>query len=362
MANYNSRQPEMLNRLYEEGRSNMVYRYAFKDAQNDETIALLPEQEKLQAIERTVYKKLFGDDPTDKRDATKNAKFTAEPKKNDVSVSNDGKNTEKSATTTVEKKNDTQEARDPVDSNTTKVVDGRSSSKNSPSPEEKQLTDREKRILPRHEALKAKMGPAAWHRMEEAHKKNLPIAAKREAMYSKQNKLLPMRPGASPTWECKNYWSAEDGAQIIKVEHKLNVRVKSDIQNLNLFRLWPEPADLDTFEKDPINGLELLARCEKFVEFWAWVFTSTSRVTHRVPLTTCLEWFLLGEFSPEYKEFTRLASATKPMTDVEAIEAFKQDIAANKAQHEKLGEEQTVYIKANENPRTIAQSRIKNTH
>lgn len=48
----------MLDKLYEEGRSNMVYRYAFKDATNDEAIALLPEQEKLQAIERTVYKKL----------------------------------------------------------------------------------------------------------------------------------------------------------------------------------------------------------------------------------------------------------------------------------------------------------------
>ncbi|TGO33108.1 hypothetical protein BHYA_0266g00110 [Botrytis hyacinthi] len=122
MANYNSRRPEILDKLYEEGGSNMLYRYAFKDATNDEVIALLPKQEKLQAIEHFVYKKLFGDDPTDEEDDAENAKFTTEPKRNDVSVSKDGKNTEDAATPTAKKKNDTKEATDPVDYNTTKVV------------------------------------------------------------------------------------------------------------------------------------------------------------------------------------------------------------------------------------------------
>ncbi|TGO45961.1 hypothetical protein BCON_0353g00050 [Botryotinia convoluta] len=299
----------MLDRLYEEGRSNMVYRYAFKDATNDEAIALLPEQEKLQAIERAVYKKLFGETSTDKKDDAKNAKSAAEPKKKEASASNDGKTTEKSDTPTVEKEKDTREARDPAESNTTKVVAGisyRDQAAKTPPPEESQLTDRQKRILARHEAFKAKMGPAAWHRMEEAHIKNLPIITKRDAMLDKRNKLLPMRPG--------------------EVEQKLNLRVMFVFERSHLFRLWPEPADWDAFEKDPVEGMELLARCEKFIEFWVWVFVFTGRATHRVPLPTCFEWFLLGEVSPEYKGFTRLVSAPKPMTDIEATEAFKKDI------------------------------------
>ncbi|TGO07204.1 hypothetical protein BTUL_0311g00030 [Botrytis tulipae] len=332
MANYNSRRPEMLDKLYEEGRSNMVYRYAFKDATNDEAIALLPEREKLQAIERVIYKKLFGDDPTDEKDDTGNAKFTAEPKKHDVSVSNDGRNTGNAATPTTKENNDTQEARDPV-------VAGISHRDQAaiipPPPEESQLTDRQKRVLARHEAFKAKMGPAAWHRMEEAHKKNLPIITQRDAMLDKRDELLPMRPGgiiqqfstyAPPTSECECYWLAEEGAQIKEVEQKLNIKIMFAFERSHLFRLWPGPADWDAFEKDPVEGMRLLARCEKFMEFWIWVFVSTGGATHRVPLTTCLEWFLLGEASPEYKEFTRLGSVTKSMKDVEAIEAFKKDI------------------------------------
>ncbi|TGO56371.1 hypothetical protein BOTNAR_0224g00030 [Botryotinia narcissicola] len=325
----------MLDRLYEEGRSNMVCRYAFKDATDDEAIALLPEREKLQAIELVIYKKLFGDDPTDEQDDIEDAKFTAEPKKNDLSVSNDGRNTGIAAIPTAKRKNDTQEAGDPVDYNTTNVVAGishKDQAAKTPPPEESQLMDRQKRVLARHEAFKAKMGPAAWHRMEEAHKKNLPIITQRDAMLDKRDELLPMRPGgtiqqfstyAPPTFECECCWLAEKGAKMKEVEQQLNIKIMFVFERSHLFRLWPDPADWNTFEKDPVEGIRLLARCEKFMELWIWVFVSTGDATHRVPLTTCLEWFLLGEASPEYKEFTRLGSATKPMKDFEAIEAFK---------------------------------------
>ncbi|KAF7897069.1 hypothetical protein EAF00_005297 [Botryotinia globosa] len=296
---------------------------------NEKAIALLPEQERLQAIERVVYKKLFGQTSTHEKDDARDAKSAAEPKKEEVSESNDGKTTETSVNPTVQKGKDIREARGPTESNTTKVVAGISyrdqAAKTTPPPEEIQLTDRQKRIMVRHEAFKAKMGPAAWHRMEEAYKNNSSI----------RDELLPMRPGgeiqqfstyAPPTWDCKNYWSAEDGAQIRKVEQKLNFRIRRVFLKARVFRVWPEPADWDAFEKDPAKGLELLDRCEKFVEFWTWIFIGTGHVTDRVPMTTCLEWFLLGEASPEYKEFTRLGSATKPMKDAEAIEAFKKYI------------------------------------
>ncbi|THV45790.1 hypothetical protein BGAL_0450g00060 [Botrytis galanthina] len=327
----------MLDKLYEEGRSNMVYRYAFKDATNDEAIALLPEQEKLQVIERAVYKKLFGDDPRDKKDTTENAKSTAGPKENEASESDNGKNSTKSITTTVGKENDTPEVRNSIDSNITKVVAGisdRDQAAKTP-PEESQLTDRQKRVLAKREALKARIGPAAWHRMQEANKILAEETARRDAILDKRNRLLKMRPGgtiqqfstyAPPTSECEFYWLAEEGAQMKEVEQKLNVKIKFVFERSHLFRLWPDPADWDAFEKDPVEGMRLLARCEKFMEFWIWVFVSTVGATHRVPLTTCLEWFLLGEASPEYMEFTRLGSATKPMKDVEAIEAFKKDI------------------------------------
>ncbi|KAF7881169.1 uncharacterized protein EAF02_007060 [Botrytis sinoallii] len=266
MSNYNSRQPEMLNRLYEEGKSNMLYRYAFKDATNDQAIALLPEQEKLQAIERAVYKKLFDDDPTDKKGASENPKSTADPKENEASESNDGGNTRKSAPPTVGKSSDTQEARYPVDYNTTKAVAGISggdqAAKTRPPPEESQLTERQKWVQARHEAYKAKFNPIAWNKMEEAYKKNLPIITERDAMLDKRDELLPMRPGgmiqqfstyAPPISECECYWSAEDGAQIKKVEQKLNVKVMFVFERSHLFRLWPDPADWDAFEKDPVE-------------------------------------------------------------------------------------------------------------
>ncbi|KAF7901636.1 uncharacterized protein EAF01_006935 [Botrytis porri] len=278
MANYTSRRPEMLDRLYEEGRSNMVYRYAFKDAQNSEAIALLPEQEKLQAIERAVYKKLFGGDLTDKKDTTKNANFMAEPKKNDVSQSNHRQNPGKSATPVAKKKNDTQEARGPVDSNTTKVVAGishRDQAAKTPPPDESQLTDRQKRVL----ILAVE-------------------TARRDAILDKRNRLLPMRPGgiieqfstyAQATSDCEYCWFAEDGAQMKEVERKLDVKVMFVFEKSHRFRLWPEPADWDAFEKDHAEGMELLARCEIYMEFWVWIFTSTGRVTDRIPLTSCLE-------------------------------------------------------------------------
>ncbi|KAF7948584.1 uncharacterized protein EAE97_003995 [Botrytis byssoidea] len=316
----------------------MVYRYAFKDATNNEAIALLPEREKLQAIERVIYKKLFGDDPTDEQDDTEDAKFTAEPKKNDVSVSNDGRNTGNAATPTAKRKNDTQEAGDPVDYNTTNVVAGishKDQAAKTPPPEESQLTNRQKRILAKREALRSRISPTAWHRMQEANKILAKETARRDAISDKRNELLKMRPGgtiqqfstyAPPTSECECYWLAEEGAQMKEVEQKLNIKIMFVFERSHLFRLWSDPADWDAFEKDPVEGMRLLARCEKFMEFWIWVFVSTGGATHRVSLTTCLEWFLLGEASPEYKEFTRLGSATKPIKDVEAIEAFKKDV------------------------------------
>ncbi|TGO67312.1 hypothetical protein BELL_0901g00040 [Botrytis elliptica] len=372
----------MLNRLYEEGRSDKEYRTEFDDVRYERAIARLPQQERLEAIERIVYKRLFGETSTDKEDDAKNAKSAAEPKKEEAFESNDGRTSEKSVTPTVEKEKDTREAKDPAESNTAKVVAGisyRDQAAKTPPPEESKLTERQKWVNARHEAYKARYNPIAWHRMEENYKKNLPIITKRDAILDKRYiELLPMRPGgkiqqfstyAPPTWDCKNYWSAEDGAQIKKVEQKLNVRVKSVFLKGHVFRLWPEPADWDAFEKDPAKGLELLARCEKFVEFWTWIFIGTGHVTDRVPLTTCLEWFLLGEVSPKYYEFTKLPSTSKPMTPEEASEAFKQDISgqwknlpnAIKVQDDKLGKEKAARIKANIDSRTIAQPMIEDT-
>lgn len=225
----------------------------------------------------------------------------AGPKENEASESDDGKNSTKSVTPTVGKENDTPEVRNSVDSNIAKVVAGisdRDQAAKTPPPEESQLTDRQKRVLARHEAFKAKLGPAAWHRMEEAHKKNLPTITQRDAMLDKRDELLPMRPGsiiqqfstyAPPTSECECYWLAKEGAQVKEVEQKLNVKIRFVFERSHLFRLWPDPADWDAFEKDPVEGMRLLARCEKFMEFWIWVFVSTDGATHRVPLATCLE-------------------------------------------------------------------------
>ncbi|KAM0157502.1 hypothetical protein ACHAPC_006572 [Botrytis cinerea] len=87
----------MLDRLFEQGRLNNEYRSAFEHA----AYALLREEGKMEVIERTVYKKLFGDDPKDKEDDAKNAKSTLAPKKRNVAVSNDGKSAETSAISTV---------------------------------------------------------------------------------------------------------------------------------------------------------------------------------------------------------------------------------------------------------------------
>ncbi|EMR84596.1 hypothetical protein BcDW1_6825 [Botrytis cinerea BcDW1] len=76
----------MLDRLFEEGRLNNEYRSAFEHA----AYALLREEGKMEVIERTVYKKLFGDDCKDKEDDAKNAKSTLAPKKRNVAESNVG--------------------------------------------------------------------------------------------------------------------------------------------------------------------------------------------------------------------------------------------------------------------------------
>ncbi|TEY71268.1 hypothetical protein BOTCAL_0097g00130 [Botryotinia calthae] len=224
----------MSDRLFEEGRANNEYRSAFEHA----AYTLLREEGKMEAIERTVYKKLFGDDPKDKEDDAKNAKSTPAPKKRKVAESNDGKSAETSVTTTITKEEDTQDVEDLIESDITKVVASISyrdqAAKTPPPPEEKQLTDRVKRIMANQEALKEKMGPEAFYKILEAIKNNEEIAARRDAILDKRNKLLPMRPGgriqqfstyAPPTPECENYWFAEDGAQIKKVEQRLNVSV-----------------------------------------------------------------------------------------------------------------------------------------
>ncbi|KAF7949232.1 hypothetical protein EAE96_008399 [Botrytis aclada] len=302
MAHYNSRRSEMLERLFDEDRLNTEYKNAFENAKNERAIALLPEQEKLQAIELAVYEKLFGATSADKKDVAQDAKSATEPKKEEASESNDGKSTGESATPTAEKEKDTPEPRDLGESNTVKVVAGISyrdqAAKTPRPPEEIQLSDREKWVKARREAMKAKMGPAAWHRIQEANKKILEASMRSDAFLDRRNRLLPMRPGgtihqystyAPPTWECKNYWSAENGAQMKEVEQKLNVKVMFIFERDHLFRLWPEPADEDAFEKDTVRGMQLLARCEKFMDFWVWIFVSTGHGTDRVPLTTCLE-------------------------------------------------------------------------
>ncbi|KAF7937166.1 uncharacterized protein EAE98_001480 [Botrytis deweyae] len=256
MAKYISRQPEMLNRLYEEGRSNKEYRTEFDEVRYERAIARLPQQERLEAIERIVYKRLFGETSTDKEDDAKNAKSAAEPKKEEASESNDGRTSEKS------------------------VVAGisyRDQAAKTPPPEESKLTERQKWVNARHEAYKARYNPIAWHRMEENYKKNLPIITKRDAILDKRYiELLPMRPGgkihqfsiyAPPTWNCKNYWSVENNVQIKK----------------------PELVDWDIFEKDSVKGLELFIRYKKFVEFWIWIFIGIGYVTDRVLLIICLE-------------------------------------------------------------------------
>lgn len=88
------------------------------------------------------------------------------------------------------------------------------------------------------------------------------------------------------------------------VEQRFNVSVKY-ISETWLFRLWPVPADWDAFEKDRANGMQLLARCKEFLQFWVWVFIYTDLTRGRASLTTFLEWFLFGETSLEYQEFVR---------------------------------------------------------
>ncbi|KAM0176286.1 hypothetical protein ACHAPF_004936 [Botrytis cinerea] len=283
----------MLDRLFEEGRLNNEYRSAFEHA----AYALLREEGMMEVIERTVYKKLFGEDPKDKENDAKNAKSTLAPKKRN--------------------EKDIQEARDSIESDITKLVASisyRDQAAKTPPPEEKpQFTERQKRVMVEQEIAKAKMGVVAWHRLREANEKNTAIAARHDAMLFKRDDLLPMRTGGSiqqfstyapPTRECENYWFAEDRAQIKMVEQRLNVSVKY-ISETWLFRLWPVPADRDAFEKDRANGMQLLARCKEFLQFWVWVFIYTDPTRGRASLTTCLEWFLFGETSLEYKEFVR---------------------------------------------------------
>ncbi|KAI9645878.1 hypothetical protein NHQ30_005314 [Ciborinia camelliae] len=323
MAAFKTRKAEMLLRLFDEDRENAEMKNATLEALKDDAFLLsvvsLSESEKEEALERVVYKKLFGDDPSsqiaEKTDDAKDAESTVEPAKDMLSESNDVANPAKSdAMVKPELSYRDQAAKTP------------------PPPEEPVLTLYQKRRQIRLDAMKESLGPEGWHRMLEANKKTLEASLKADKIMDERNRLLPMMPGglinqystfAPATWDCQNLWSAENGAQIKKLEEKLHVELKSTFEPDLYFRIWPEPADWVAFGKDPVKGKEILANAEKFVEFWIWNFLSWVHVTDIVPLLTCLDWFLVGDNFPRYKEYLKRAVIPKPQTAMEAREVFQ---------------------------------------
>ncbi|THV44829.1 hypothetical protein BGAL_0571g00030 [Botrytis galanthina] len=326
MTTYKSRRAEMLERLFVEERENAEYSRALKEtekeASNFEVIMMLPKLEKLKAIESAVYKKLFGDDPskmktslTDEAEGEILELETLRPpaskrKRSIVDVaSTDG---------------------------TALVQPNLGSANQAPKPaapaEVKPLSRLEEIQMRVGTKLKEEMGAAAWQRLRLINAKDVASEKERLERINYQAKLIPRRPGgrihqytsfAPATHDCRAYWSAEHGSQIQAAQTALNVHFQTVYEDDVEFRLWPEPADWKAFETDPEKGREILARAEKFLDFWIWEFLSRTTATDRVPLITCLDWFLKEEESPEYKRYVKLSVAPKPVNALTAKASFQ---------------------------------------
>ncbi|KAF7949237.1 hypothetical protein EAE96_008404 [Botrytis aclada] len=310
MTTYKSRRAEMLERLFVEGRENAGYSSALKEAQkeasNFEMIATFPELEKLKAIESVIYKKLFGDDPSNMKTSL----------------------TDETAEETLE----LETLPHPAGENKRKIFGTASTEGNTliqpnlshadqaakpAAPAEVKPLNRLEEIQNRLGAkLKEEMGAAAWERGKLIAKKQAALEKDRLDRIKYQSKLIPRKPGgrihqytsfAPATDDCRTSCSAEDGSQIKSAQNSLNVHFQSVFEEDVEFRLWPEPADWKAFEKNPQEGREILAKAEKFLNFWIWNFSSRTHATDRVSLTTCLDWFLKGEESPEYKRYIKLS-------------------------------------------------------
>ncbi|KAK6605261.1 hypothetical protein H4I95_05067 [Botrytis cinerea] len=356
----------MLDRLFVEDRQSAEYSRALKEAQNEasrfEAVATLSKLEKLKAIESAVYQKLFGDDPSNmKTSSTDEAE--EEILELETSPSPAGK-TKKNVIDTASK-----ERTALVQPNLSYASQA---SKPAAPPEVKPL-DRWGEMQQRlGKKLMEEMGAAAWQRRKLINEKRAADEKKRLDRITYQLKLIPRKRGskihqytsfAPATNDCRTYWSAQHGSQIQAAQIALNVRFQSVFEKDVEFRLWPEPADWKAFEKNPENGREILAKAEKFLDFWIWDFLSRSHATDRVPLSTCLAWFLKGEKSPEYKKFVKVSVTPKPENAVAANACFKahaikvwggisSEIAV---QDKKFRQENADRIARNVDPRTIAQ-------
>ncbi|KAG4029102.1 hypothetical protein MFRU_017g00390 [Monilinia fructicola] len=368
MIPYQSRKGEMLMKLFDEGRENAEYRNALNEVANDEVVASLPEPEKLKALECAIYKKLFDDfadmklsQSTETKDDAKDATSTVKPKQKEVLQSNKGTGTTIPESSVVDKNKKevlqsnkgtgtTIPESSVVDKNKNTLVDSLPSEASSvktnlsyadqaakvpPPPKAPELTFMQKRYRAINADAKKRMGEAAWNRLQVEGRQAQEAAFKLDDIMDRRRRLLPMMPGgiinqyssfAPANWNCENIWSAEDGKQIQKAEEKLKVHLKSIFEKDLCFRVWPEPSDWDAFEKDQVKGLALLARAEKFVEFWIWDYISRIHYADKVPLITCLGWFLLGDDCPRYREFIKKSVNPKPMNSLEATKFFQAQI------------------------------------
>ncbi|TGO17340.1 hypothetical protein BTUL_0018g00070 [Botrytis tulipae] len=381
MTTYKSRRAEMLERLFVEERESAEYSRALKEARkeasNFEVVASLPKLEKLKAIESAVYKKLLnhttfneiGDDPSNVK-----ASSTDEAEEEILEL-------ETLPPPASEMKTDIV---DTASTEGTAFVQpnlsyAKQASKPAAPAEVKPLSRLEEIQMRVGTKLKEEMGAAAWQRLRLINAKDVAYEKERMERINYQAKLIPRRPGgrihqytafAPATHDCRAYWSAEHGAQIQAAQSALNVRFQSVFEKDVEFRLWPEPADWKAFEKDPQKGREILARAEKFLDFWIWDFLSRSHATDRFPLITCLDWFLKGDKSPEYKRYVKLSVTPKPENVVAAQALFKSHTTkvwnglskAIAVQDRKLNKENAERIARNIDSSTIAQPSIEEVY
>lgn len=195
---------------------------------------------------------------------------------------------------------------------TSKTTYAAQAAKEAPPPEPEVLNPLRVRQLRLAKERLEKLGAAEIHRRSLIAAKAFAIDEKKRAISNYQDGLLPCKPGsrleqyttfAPATYFCKNLWSAENGRHIKDIEKALNVHIQSVFEPNVEFRLWVEPANWKAFEKEPEKGRAILARAEKFMEFWVWEFASRAYATDKTPLSTCLAWFLTGEKHPRYQKF-----------------------------------------------------------
>ncbi|KAF7948589.1 uncharacterized protein EAE97_004000 [Botrytis byssoidea] len=301
MTTYKSKRAEMLERLFVEERENAEYSHALKEtekeASNFEVIMMLPKLEKLKAIESAVYKKLFGDDPSNMKTS-----LTDEAEEEIVQF---------------------ETLPLPASKRKRKMVDTASN-------------DGTGFAQPNLGSANQASKPAAPAEVKLLSRLEENSTASRMERINYQAKLIPRKPGgkihqytsfAPATYDCRTYWSAEHGSQIQAAQTALNVHFQTEYKDDVEFRLWPEPADWKAFETDLQKGREILARAEKFLDFWIWEFLSRITAEDRVPLTPCLDWFLGEDESPEYKRYVKLSVAPKPTNALAAKASFQLRLA-----------------------------------